>query len=255
MEKRPERDFSDEVCQPFYWEGNGKHGVLLIHGFTGTCAHMRMIGEQLHHKGFTVMGINLPGHATSMDDMAHQTWHEWLNAAKDAFHQLMGKCEHVSVAGLSMGGCLSLIIGEQMQPTAVATISTPMGTKAPLWLARLAAPIMKNVWWRIRGESHRADDRYDYGYAGFPTVCARHLDRLIKLARQDLHAIQCPLLVVQSHADETITADSAEIILRGASSAVKKVLWIENVPHVCTISNEAANIAEAIGTHFRDAEK
>ena len=68
MSKRPVVDFSSPVCQPFFLEG-GSHAVLLIHGFTGSAGHMRPLGEALHAQGFTVQGINLPGHATSMEDM------------------------------------------------------------------------------------------------------------------------------------------------------------------------------------------
>lgn len=260
MSRRPERDFTNEVCQPFLleWEArNGKnHGVLLIHGFTGCAAHMRQIGEMLHRQGFTVMGVNLPGHATSMDDMARCTWDDWLNAAKEAFLQLQARCDLVSVAGLSMGGCLALILAEQLHPAAVAPISAPMGTKAPLWAASLASPFVKAVWWNARKDKDNPlKSEYDCGYSGFRTSCARHLSKLIKMARRDLHAVTCPILVVQSHADETITADSAEVILQGVSSEVKAVLWLEKVPHVCTISKEAENIAAALAELFCRAEE
>lgn len=260
MERRSERNFADEVCQPFLWEGvkeNGRrHGVLLIHGFTGSSAHMRLIGETLHTKGFTVMGINLPGHATDMDDMARFTWEDWLNAAKDAFMRLKAMCDFVSVAGLSMGGCLALIIGEEMQPTAIVPISAPMGTQAPLWLATLVSPFMQTVWWKPRPEDNKLlNSGLDYGYSGFPSRSARHLHKLIRLARQDLHAVTCPILVVQSHGDTTITPDSAEVIMKGVSSERKGVLWLDKEPHVCTISAEAKHIGETIADHFRWAEE
>lgn len=260
MDKRPERDFSEAVCQPFFLEGmpcGGKtHGVLLMHGFTGTAAHMRLIGEKLHESGFTVMGINLPGHATSMDDMAQRTWEDWLNAAKDAFLALKKQCDYVSVAGLSMGGCLSLILGEQMQPTAIAPISAPMGTQLPLWLATLTRPIFPTIWWKSRdGNPVPVINVYDCGYPGFRNSCARHLDKLIKMARRNLHAVTCPVLVVQSHADATIIPKSAEIILNGVSSEQKRVLWLDDVPHVCTITHEAEHITAALTEHFRGAEE
>ena len=258
MKKRLQRQFDDAVCQPFYLEGKSdgkRHGVLLIHGFTGTAAHMRPIAEALHAQGFTVMGINLPGHATDMDDMARTTWEEWLDAAKAAVFTLQQQCEFVSVAGLSMGGCLSLLIAEQMQPTAIAPISAPMGTQQPLWLAALASPLIDTIWWKSRDEEGMPIlNAYDYGYPGFRSKCARHLARLIKLSRRDLHAITCPVLVIQSHADETIIAESADIILSGISSERSGVLWLENAPHVCTITQEAANIAAALAEHFRQAE-
>lgn len=260
MDKRPDRDFTAAVCQPFLLEGeahNGKrHGVLLLHGFTGTIAHLRPVAETLHKQGFTVMGINLPGHATTMDDMAKCTWQDWLEAAKDAFLMLQKRCDYVSVAGLSMGGCLSLLLAEQMHPTAIAPISAPMGTKLPLWLATLTRPIFPTIWWKTRdGQMVPVMNEYDYGYPGFRNKCGRQLSKIIKLSRQNLHAVTCPILVVQSHGDETITADSAEIILRGVSSGRKGVLWLEDAPHVCTITPEAEAIAAAIGEHFRWAEE
>lgn len=259
MERRVERDYSDEVCQPFLLQGDRRnensHGILLLHGFTGTIAHMRLIAEELRARGFTVMGINLPGHGTNMDDMARCTWQDWLNAAKDAFLQLKKHCDHVSVAGLSMGGCLSLIIGEQMQPTSIATISAPMGTQMPLWLAALVRPVLRTIWWNPREDIHGlVDERYDYGYPGFRSRCGGHLARLIRMARCDLHAVHCPILVVQSRADSVISADSASVILQGVSSERRGVLWLEDVPHVCTISREAGNIAAALAEHFRRAE-
>lgn len=255
MATRPERDFRSAVCQPFYFAG-GNHGVLLIHGFTGSAAHMRLLGEDLRDLGFTVMGINLPGHASNMDDMARSTWEDWLNASKDALQRLKQECTYVSVCGLSMGGCLSLILAEQMQPTSIAAISAPMGTRMPLWLATLVRPVMPTIWWKTRdGNPVPVMNEYDYGYPGFRSSCGRHLSRLITMARSNLHAITCPVLVVQSHADETITADSAEVILGGVSSSRKGVLWLDRAPHVCTITSEHKLIAKRIGEHLKAAEK
>lgn len=252
---RPERDFSAEECRPFLLEG-GEHGVLLLHGFTGSAAHMRPLGELLHGQGFTVMGINLPGHALSMEAMGRTGWQDWLDAAKDAFCALQGRCKWVSVAGLSMGGCLALLIAEQMHPTAIAAISAPMAVRNPLLpLARWAAPLVPRVMWRSRGDSDQVvDARYDYGYPGFPTRCGTDLNHLMQMARRDLHAVQCPTLVVQSRQDGTISADSADIIMRGVGSERAGLLWLTGVPHVCTITPAVTQIAHACADLFRQAE-
>lgn len=251
---RPERDFSDPVCQPFFFQG-GSHGVLLLHGFTGSAAHMRPLGERLHQAGFTVMGVNLPGHAVSMDAMAKTGWADWLEAAKDAFMHLQEQCVHVSVAGLSMGGCLALLLAQQMHPTAIAAISAPMAVQNPMLpFAGLAAPFVRRIMWRARRDASPLDDRYDYGYPGFPTRCGSDLHRLIGMARRDLHAVQCPVLIVQSRQDETISADSAEIIAAGVGSERVGTLWLTGVPHVCTISSALDQIAQATVETFRQAE-
>lgn len=256
MDTRPVVDFSAPECQPFDLKG-GSHGVLLIHGFTGSASHMRPLGEGLNAQGFTVKGINLPGHATSMEDMGRTGWQDWLEAAKRAVIEMKDQCEMISVAGLSMGGVLSLILAEQMDVTSAIPISAPTAVQNRLMpFARAASIFIKNITWN--GDSERArqlDVRYDYGYSGFPTRCAADLWTLIKMARRNLHAITCPILAVQSHADETISADSAEVIIAGVSSSVKGILWLEDVPHVCTVSKEKDHIVNAMAELLHRAEK
>lgn len=256
MQKRAEVDFSMPQCQPFLMQG-GEHGVLLIHGFTGSAAHMRLIGEELHARGFTVKGINLPGHATTMMDMANYRWSDWLQAAKEAFLELKESCKFVSVAGLSMGGVLTLLLAEQMEVTAAAPISAPMAVQNKLLgLAGPASAFIKTIMWRDDSRLAKLMNMdYHYGYAGFPTRSGADLNKLMRMARQNLHAVTCPLLAVQSHADETISADSADIIMEGVSSERKGILWLEMVPHVCTISPEYKRIAEEIANLFKEAEE
>ena len=255
MKTRPVADLTLPEAQPFFLKG-GEHGVLLIHGFTGSAAHMRPIGEYLHAQGFTVMGINLPGHAATMDDMGKSNWRQWLQAAKEACADLKAHCRFVSVMGLSMGGVLTLLLAEEMGLTAAVTVSPPMDVQNKgLPFARLAAPFMPVIMWRANPDRvAQLDSRYDLGYPGFPTKKGADLWRLIRMARKNLYAVTCPVLVVQSHGDETISADSADVILRGVSSKRKGVLWLDDVPHVCTISREAENIAHAAAEHLRAAE-
>ena len=235
--------------------GDGGHGILLIHGFTGSVAHMRPLGERLHAAGFTVKGINLPGHAVSMEAMGQTGWQDWLGAAKDAFFELQQRCRHVSVAGLSMGGCLALLIAQQMHPTAVVTLSAPMAVRNPLLpVAGLAHALIPRIMSRSREGSPPLDERYDYGYPGFPTRCGADLHRLITMTRRDLHAVQCPVLIVQSHQDETIAAESLGVISAGVSSEQVGKLWLTGVPHVCTISSALPEISDEMVRFLRLAE-
>lgn len=256
MSEHPVPDMTAPAAQPFDFPG-GPHGVLLIHGFTGTAAHMRLIGEELAAQGFTVKGINLPGHGTDMEDMAKTDWKMWLHAAKSAVAEMQKTCEHVSVAGLSMGGVLTMLIAQQMQITAAAPISAPTQVKAKaLALTGIAHHFIKYIWWNPPKERQdMLDQRYDYGYPGFRTVCGASLYKLMTMARRNLFAITCPILVVQSHGDETIAPESAETIMAGVSSRRKGVLWLDTVPHVCTISKEYKRIAAEIGRLFREAEQ
>ena len=244
--------FQQEVCQPFFSKGSDS-GILLMHGFTGSPAHMRKLADELAQKGHTVSSIALPGHATTEEDMAQSTWQQWLEAAKRATLDLKNQCKHVTVCGLSMGGVLAMLVAEQMQIDACVPISAPVDVRNRLLgLAAIAAPLYPRVAWGKGGEYHKGLDKaYDFGYAGFPTKKGADLNRLIKMAKKNLFNITCPILVVQSENDETIWAGSADYIMEHVSSEKRQKLWLTGVPHVCTISPEVPAIVDAIDQLMR----
>lgn len=238
-------EYMHEYARPFYFEG-GEHAVLLTHGFTGSPATVRYLGERLHEAGFTVQGICLPGHGTRLEDMRAVRWQDYVRAELDALHALKERYEKVTVCGLSMGGDLSLIAAEQAQVHSCIAISAPMKTQVRFdWAAGLVSPFVPVTYWR-GSSAKRQDDpmqAYKIGYAGFPTRSVSDLRRLMHLARKNLYALTCPLLVVQSHGDHTISADSAQIILAGTQSLEKEMLWLNDAPHACTASKACDEIA------------
>jgi len=256
MKPTSQGHFDREVCKPFFHKGNDK-GILLIHGFTGSASHMRLIAQQLAERGYTVSTINLPGHATTEEDMARSTWQDWLQASKQATLDLMQQCRHVTVCGLSMGGVLALLVAQQMKVAACVPISAPMAVKNRLLgFAALAAPLYKRVEWASPAKRHGGTDpEYDYGYTGFPTKKGADLNKLIRLARKNLFNITCPVLCVQSEQDETIWEGSADCILENVNSQQRQKLWLTGVPHVCTISPEWPAITDAIDSLMQSIRK
>lgn len=241
---------------PFFLEG-GSHAVLLTHGFTGSCGHMRPLGEYLNRCGYTVCGILLPGHGTSIQDMRSSGWKQWLDAEMTALADLKRKYPYVSVSGLSMGGCLSLIAAGRESVTACIPISAPMKTLQKFtFLAPVLALFKPEIMWEKGAVNDKTflDPEFNVGYAGMPTARVGDLNRLMKMARESLGRIRCPVLAIQSHGDETISRDSSDIICREAASAVKKQLWLEEVPHVCTISREKDHIGQEICAFLKKAE-
>ena len=65
--------------QPFYFPGDSR-GCLLIHGFTGSPSEMLPLGQYLNNLGYTVHGVRLKGHGTTLQDMAHTRWKDWLDS-------------------------------------------------------------------------------------------------------------------------------------------------------------------------------
>ena len=248
--------FDHECCKPFFFQ-NGRNGVLLIHGFTGCVSHMRPLGDRLAERGYTTLGIALPGHGTTEADMAKADWQQWLQASKEGVLKLRECCDTVTVCGLSMGGVLSLLLAEQMKVDACAPISAPMATNIKLIsLAGLIAPLHPRIAWKPnpdRAKDH--DPAYDFGYTGFPTKSASDLNHLIHLARRNLFNVQCPLLVVQSHDDHTIWQGSSDCIFESVGSENKRQLWLDGVPHACTVSKELPAIVDGVEQLLKQAAK
>ena len=247
MNPHPAGYFDREVCRPFSHKG-GDSGVLIIHGFTGSCAQVRPLADELAARGYTVRTINLPGHAQTEADMAKSDWQQWLHAAKEAAFQMMQEVRVFTVAGLSMGGVLALLIAQQMKVDACVPISAPTAVRARMLpLAGTLAPLIPRVAWGMADDRHTwIDNDYDFGYTGFPTAKGADLHRLMKMANRNLFNIQCPVLVVQSDADETIHPASADRILEGVSSKVRRKLWLNGMPHVVTLTPEVPRIASAM---------
>ncbi len=247
-----------EYNQPFYFTGDQRpghrHGVLLIHGFTGTPANVRLLGERLHAAGFTVHGPLLPGHGTKLEDMrtfgGRKPWRDTVLAAYDA---LAETCDTVSVGGLSMGGVLSLILAENRTTRACFPMAAPMRLiKRSTYFAPLIAPFYP--FSRQRVQKPRGDDflrEYDTGYPGTPVCRVGDLLCLMREAEGHLPRVSCPLLVVQSHGDETVRPDSAQIIYDKAGSKDKRLLWFTRSGHVCTIGPDREQLYAEVTAFLR----
>ena len=233
-------DFSTRT-QPFLLEG-GENCVLLIHGFTGSPPNMRPLGDALHDVGYTVQGILLPGHGTTLEDMRISGGYQpWRNAARDAFDALAAKYRTVSVMGLSMGGVLTLLLATERPVHAAVSIASPMRVYNHMArIAPLIAPFRpllahKKVPAGERSEFLRT---YGLGYPATPLHRVGDLNRLMRDAEKSLAQVRCPLLVVQSRDDDTVVPVSADIIYQGAGSTDKRLLWLERSGHVCTLGAE-----------------
>lgn len=103
--------FQDPVHLPFYWRG-GPHTAVLVHGFPGTPAEMRGVGEALHAQGWSVHGILLPGFGPQLHRLGETKHHEWLIAIRRALVEAHGNAQRTGgallLAGLSTGAALSL---------------------------------------------------------------------------------------------------------------------------------------------------
>src|SRR5579863_756488 len=112
-------------AEPFS-ASNGPNGVLVLHGFTGNPGSMRSLAEAFADAGFSVDLPLLPGHGTSVEDMLQTSWDDWSSAAEAAYESLAARCDRTLVAGLSMGGTLSLWLASRHPELGGVVVVNPL---------------------------------------------------------------------------------------------------------------------------------
>lgn len=256
MTAREYPPIDNPLAAQFLLEG-GRRGVLLIHGFTGTPAQMLPLGRALNAEGYTALGVLLPGHGTSIEDMEKKKWSDWLHASRDAFNTLAGKCDDIFVLGLSMGGILALILAEELPVRACVSISSPLRLKSrSAYFARAAGPFLRYRSWPKDPETANAGKGSEFyvGYSATPIRKIPDLLRLVRIAERGLPNIKCPLLIVQPRKDATVRLDSPYLICRGAVNApYKEILRLENSRHVCTVEPEFDKLYGAVSKLFKES--
>jgi esterase/lipase len=233
-------------AEPFAFSGsgaNGRTGVLLVHGFTGTPMSMRPWGEHLAGAGFAVSCPLLPGHGTSWQDCNASTHDQWTTAAGEAFDALAAECDRVFVAGLSMGGTLATRLGE-VRPDDVAGLILVNPALLTQRLDAKLLPIIAKLtgsWKAIAGDIKKPGIT-ELAYPRLPTRALMSLRQLWAATRADLARVTAPVIVFHSAEDHVVEPVNSRVLLDGISSTDATEVVLRDSYHVATLDNDAPAI-------------
>jgi carboxylesterase len=229
-------------AEPYRADG-GRTGVLLLHGFTGSPASMRDWGAYLAESGLAVDVPLLPGHGTTWQQMNRTTWRDWYAEAARGLDALVGACDEVFVAGLSMGGCLALRLAAD-RPDDVAGLVLVNPSVASTDRRLVALPVLKRLVGSVNGigSDIKKPDVLEGGYARTPLRALDSLRAMWKLTREDLPKVTAPILVFRSVEDHVVEPLSAQLITQRVSSLDVTERVLDNSYHVATLDNEATTI-------------
>lgn len=248
--------------EPFF-RGAGSRGVLLVHGFTGSPFEMRLLGEDLAARGFAVEGVKLAGHVGTTRDLAASTWHDWYRSASDGMDRLRQRVgsDKIAVAGLSMGGLLTLELARQRGDELAAICVMA----APLWLppqaetfarvtARLPlirrAALPKLAGSDIRDPEMKRRNGIAQGRAGMPLPALASLVELGAHLRDKLGDVKVPTLLMHSERDHTVPFACMDgIASRLGTREYQKVVLHESF-HVITLDVERDRVFAAVADWF-----
>jgi carboxylesterase len=248
--------------EPFLFEG-GSRAVLCVHGFTGSPYEVRPLGEALHRAGFTTLGIRLPGHE-SPREMERATAEQWKRAVLEGVERLE-KMPHVKgpigIAGLSMGGVLSLITAASLGPRikALAALATPVHLSPRL--TKIIQSVQRARLDRVLrfvpkiGGSDIGDPN---GRKENPTLNAtpvRSTFQLLELLSEvegALPSVKQPLFLAHGAKDRTVPYSNLDYIAQHAGSAQIEVLRFPRSHHVLTLDIDRETIASAVVNFFQE---
>ena len=233
-------------AEPFAFPGSGpdgRTGVLLVHGFTGTPMSMRPWGEHLATEGFTVRCPLLPGHGTRWEDCNASTHDQWTETAERVFDEMAAECDRVFVAGLSMGGTLATRLA-QVRADDVAGLILVNPSLLTQRLDAKLLPMLARVTpsWAPIASDIKKPGVVELAYPKLPTRAMMQLRSLWTATRADLAKVSTPVLVFTSTVDHVVEPVNSSILLAGVSSSDTSHVRLEDSYHVATLDNDAPRI-------------
>jgi carboxylesterase len=221
----------------------GRTGVLLCHGFTGSPQSLRGWAEYLADAGLSVSLPRLPGHGTTWQEMARTRAEDWYAEVDRAFDELQATCDEMFVMGLSMGGCLALRLAESRGDAVRGLVLVNPSITADTRLFMLA-PVLKLVVPSLKGIASdvKKEGSSELGYDRVPVKAAATLPGLWRITQQHLKDLTQPILAYRSAIDHVVGPASMKLLREAIPAGQLEVRELADSYHVATLDNDAEAI-------------
>jgi carboxylesterase len=139
--------FQGEAHQAFHLPA-GPAAALLVHGFPGTPAELRPLGQALFEAGWTVRAPLLPGFGVAIAALPTYRAADWLAAVRTELAQLAAAHTPLLLVGFSMGGALAVQAAAEQPPDGLVLVAPfrQLGSDAQ----QLAWPLMRRKFPRFQ---------------------------------------------------------------------------------------------------------
>jgi carboxylesterase len=237
-------------AEPWSHIGSVDAGVVCLHGFTGNPGSMRGVARAFADAGFHVELPRLPGHGTTIEDMMTTGWSDWTGEADAAFERLSGRVSKVIVAGLSMGGALTLWLGTKHPNITGLVCVNAVATRQPDEVIDMVQGMLDEGTATIPGiGSDIADpDVKETAYESTPLAPFLSLMAGLGELQHGLGAIRCPVFIMNSLQDHVVEPSNSDHIAASVSGRVDRVR-LQRSYHVATLDYDR-NIIEFEAVEF-----
>jgi len=218
---------------------------------------MRGLAEAFAAAGFAVELPLLPGHGTSVDDLATTSFEQWSQAVTDAYTEFAQRCDLVVVAGLSMGATLAARLAAHHREIAgLIVINGAFAPFEPNVREGLEQLVTQGVT-RIPGPGNDVADpsRTELAYAEVPTAQLLSLVDALDGLQDELARVVCPSLVITSDHDHVVPPASSDFFAAHVGGPVERMRLVRSF-HVATLDYEHADLqARAVTFASRVTER
>ncbi|WP_017470672.1 alpha/beta hydrolase [Amphibacillus jilinensis] len=234
-----------QTPQPFMFK-EGERAVLLLHGFTGHSADVRMLGRYLQKKGYTSLGPIYRGHGQTPEDLLKGGAQTWWEDVKASYDELKAQgYQKIAVVGLSLGGVLALKLAYSQPIVGVVPMCSPMFFDNEQQLTkgfRYYASQYKKV--EGKGEDQVVKEVDQLVQDAKPLF--QELAGLFKEVNRHLDQIYTPTMVIQAKDDQMINTESATHIYETVECDEKVIKWYEDAGHAITLGPKRDDVHEDI---------
>jgi len=250
---------------------SGSTLTILLPGLNGGGLELGQLPNFLGANGFDTLVPQIDGYLHGSEPSGFE---EWIGQIHNTIDDAKNRYKTINLAGISMGSTLALAVASQRTDIPSIALLSPVlrydGWSVPRYrfLLDIAYKLGIRDWKYLEREPfgiknqdlrRRIRDKFkanELSEVGAPFITARHLHEakgLMSYVTNNLDAITSRLLVLQSVEDDTCTIWSAEKILSGAKSDLRRVIWLGNSYHIITVDNEREIVLNEVLRFFTRA--
>ena len=214
---------------------------------------MRPLGDALAARGFRVRGVRLPGHGTTVQDLAATRWTDWFGEVLLDAERLAAETGAVAIVGMSLGSLLGLHLAAT-HPTLVRALvicGTPIESHG---LRLRVLPLLARVPWfadrwaiipkrggspDIADPAVRAASR---SYRAMPLGGILELLALQDVVRGELDRVHQPALLLHGRGDHSVPVAGLVRLRQRLGSRTAETHVLERSWHVVTLDYDREEV-------------
>jgi carboxylesterase len=261
------------VDRTILFPGQGRLGVLLVHGLGGTPVEMKTFGRRLVDAGATVLCCQLAGHCGTEEELKATSWQDWYASVAQALTRLEEHCDTVVVGGLSMGALLAARLAREEPDRVHGLIMLAPTFRYDGWsipwysfLLKLLMPTPIGARYRfverepfgVKDERIRAlvvramnsGDPTNAGLLATPSQAVQEMWRLAAELRPTLGRIHQPTFLAHARQDDIASLRNAFTVQRELGGRVE-TLVLEDSYHLVTVDRQRGLVGQRAADFVR----